>query len=264
MPIDFDQIIETAGSIAETILTPLASEIDASGKYPTEGLRALGDNGYWGLTIPSQHGGMGSNLLTTVKVIEKLAEACPSTAMCFKMHLEAINPIKELATEEQIEEFLKPIAKGKLFAGVAANEAGRGPGNLGALAIEDAAGNFALENCHKSFVTSAHFADIFSLIAKHDPATPDITSFLVSRNSSDTHITVESAWNGFGMRGNDSCSMTFSGSIPAAYLVGTVGGWRDVRPFHIPFVFLSYAGVYLGIASGAFRHVVSQINERYN
>ena len=136
MPIDFDQIIETAGSIAETILTPLASEIDASGKYPTEGLRALGDNGYWGLTIPSQHGGMGSNLLTTVKVIEKLAEACPSTAMCFKMHLEAINPIKELATEEQIEEFLKPIAKGKLFAGVAANEAGRGPGNLGALAIE--------------------------------------------------------------------------------------------------------------------------------
>ena len=264
MSINSVQIIENAKTIAETILRPLAADIDQSGNYPTEGLKALGDNGYWGLTISRQHGGLGSDLLTTVKVIEKLAEACPSTAMCFKMHLEAINPIKELATKEQINEFLRPIAAGELFAGVAANEAGRGPGNIASLAMQNTSGDFILENCHKSFVTSAHFADIFSLIAKHDPSTTDITSFLVRRNTPNSRITVDSTWNGFGMRGNDSCSMTFAGSIPASGLVGTIGGWKEIRPLHIPFVFLSYAGVYLGIASGAFREMVTQVTGRYS
>lgn len=257
-----EQLIEDAGAIAESVLRPLAENTDLLAKFPTEGLKALGDKGYWGLTISPNHGGLGSNLLTTVKVIEKLSEACPSTAMCFKMHLEAINPIKELATDEQVNQFLKPIAQGKLFAGVAANEAGRGPGNIASLAIQDASGNFILNNCQKSFVTSAHFADIFSVLAKHDPETPNITSFLINKKDPEIHATTDNTWDGFGMRGNDSCSMTFSGSIPESSLVGTIGGWRDIRPIHIPFVFLSYAAVYLGLASGAFRIMVNQIEER--
>ena len=259
-----NHIVENASSIATSVLLPLAKDIDLLGKYPTEGLKVLGDNGYWGLTIPKKFGGLGGNHLTTVQVIEKLAEACPSTAMCFKMHLEAINPIKEFATKEQANELLRPIAEGKLFAGVAANEPRRGPGNIASLAIQDESGNFRLENCHKSFVTSAHFADIFSLLAKHDPATSEISNFVVNKNNPSTSITVETTWNGFGMRGNDSCAVTFSGSIPKSNLVCAIGGWKDVRSIHVPFVFLSYAAVYLGIASGVFHCMTRAMKERYH
>ena len=261
---DSVDILKSAGAIAESVLAPSAEEIDRLATYPTDGLTLLGEQGFWGLTIAPEFGGLGANLLTTTQVIEKLAEACPSTAMCFKMHLEAINPMKELATKEQADLFLRPIAEGTLFAGVAANEPGRGPGNIASLAIQGQAGNFLLENCHKSFVTSAHFANIFSLLAKHDPETSDITSFLVNRETPDCLVTVENTWSGLGMRGNDSCAMTFSGSIPKSSLIDKVGGWRDIRSFHVPFVFITYAAVYLGIANGAFRHMIQGIRARHN
>ncbi len=61
----------------------------------------------------------------------------------------------------------------------------------------------------------------------------------------------------------DSCHVTFSGTIPKSNVVGNVGGMADMRRFHLPFVFLTYAAVYLGIAEGAFeearRHVAGRI-----
>ena len=41
-----------------------------------------------GMTVKPEHGGLGADILSVVIVVEALAQACASTSMCFKMHLE--------------------------------------------------------------------------------------------------------------------------------------------------------------------------------
>ena len=241
-----------ARRIAEEHLRPQAGQTDREARFPKTALRALADAGYWGLTIPKAYGGLEANLLTTVLVIEALARECASTAMCFKMHLEGLNPLAHLATPEQAQRFLIPIAQGKLFVGVAANEPGAGVGNIQALA-QQVEGGYQVERVRKAFVTSSHFADLFSFTARHEPDSPYPTRFIVER--SNITCDVEGQWDGLGMRGNDSCSVVFTGLVPNSNVIGEPGEPGRVRSIHVPFVYLTYAAVYLGIVKGAFGEV---------
>ena len=254
-----ENLVVEAQRIAKDDLRPRAGQTDREARFPEEGLRALADGGFWGLTIPKDHGGLGANILTTVHVIEALAQECASTAMCFKMHLEGLNPLGHLATPAQAERYLGPIAQGKLFVGVAANEPGAGVGNIQAMARQ-VEGGYQADEAHKAFVTSSHFADLFSFTARHDPDSPLTTRFIVERQ--EITCEVEGRWDGLGMRGNDSCSVTFTGFIPDSNVVGQPGDRQRIRSFHTPFVYLTYAAVYLGIAQGALEEVTRYVNQR--
>jgi isovaleryl-CoA dehydrogenase len=61
-------------------------------------------------------------LLTTCIVVEEIAQKCPSTAMCYKMHLEASEIVNRIPTPYQVEHFVKPLARGEAFATVAGGE----------------------------------------------------------------------------------------------------------------------------------------------
>ncbi len=79
---------ERARELAARELAPRAAETDRLGRYPTESLDALKREGLWGLRVPKEHGGLGEDMVTTCLIIEELSKKCPSTAMCYKMHLE--------------------------------------------------------------------------------------------------------------------------------------------------------------------------------
>jgi len=238
-------LVSKARQIAQEHLRPWAGQVDREARFPEAGLQELSKQRFWGLTVPEEHGGLGANLLTTVMVLEALAQECASTGMCFKMHLEGLNPLAHLTTPDQAQRFLRPIAEGKLFVGVAANEPGGGIQTV-AQRVE---GGYRVEAACKAFVTSSHFAHLFSFTARSDPATRDIMSFIVERDKMTCEV--EGAWDGLGMRGNDSCAVTFTGLIPEANVVASPAAWRQFRTLHIPFVYLTYAAVYLGIAQGA-------------
>ena len=69
----------------------------------------------------------GADLLTTCLIVEELSKHCPSTAMCYKMHLEAAEIICRIPTPYQVEHFVKPMAQGQVFTTIAGSESwGRG------------------------------------------------------------------------------------------------------------------------------------------
>ncbi|MSQ15063.1 MAG: acyl-CoA dehydrogenase [Dehalococcoidia bacterium] len=178
--------------------------------------------------------------------------------MCFKMHLEALNPLAHLATPNQAERFLRPIAQGQLFMSVAANEPATGrPMQSLARPVE---GGFLVDKAEKAFVTSSRNSHLFQFTANHEPEAASPTAFVVERDKME--CTVQGEWDGLGMRGNDSCHVTFSGTIPSANVVGELGGMAQIRRFHLPFVFLTYAAVYLGIAEGAFEEAKRHVTAR--
>jgi len=246
-----------AADLAQRELAPRAAETDRSGTFPSDGLDALKREGFWGLRVSRDHGGLGADLLSAVLVTEALAKRCASTSLCYKMHLEASELVARIGTPDQTERMVRPIVSGDALFTVAGSEAaGRG----GAFAQNNAMsqvipsnGGYRLENIRKSYVTSAGFATHhFFLCRIGKDATPDkVSALIVERDQIDWKI--DAPWDGLGMRGNNSCPVIFNGVVPKANLVGEEHAlMRDQARKFLPVVTATYAAVYLGVAAGAF------------
>jgi isovaleryl-CoA dehydrogenase len=246
-----------AADIAQRELAPRAAELDRTGTFPSEGLEILKKEGFWGLRVFREHGGLEEDLLTTVLVTEILAKRCASTSLCYKMHLEASELIARICTPEQADRLVRPIVSGNAFYTVAGSEtAGRGgafaPSNAmsAVIPIED---GYRIENIRKSYVTSAGFATHYFFLCRiGEEATPEqLSALIVERDKIDWKI--DEPWNGLGMRANNSCPVIFNGVVPKANLVGSEHTlMRDQGRTFLPVVTSTYAAVYLGVAAGAF------------
>ena len=160
-----------AAQLAEKELAPRAEETDRDSKYPQVQLNALRDAGLWGIRVSEEHGGMGADLLTTCLVVEELAKKCPTTSMCYKMHIEASEVINRIPTDYQVEKFIKPMAKGEVFTTVAGSETWKDGDNwtsTGELApITKVDGGYQIDGVRKSYVTSSQYANPLLFFNSH-------------------------------------------------------------------------------------------------
>ena len=103
----------------------------------------------------------GGNIVTAMLVTEALAKGCISTAMIYTMHQSTLPLMCSLANEEQVERFLKPIARGELFGAFAMSEPGSGNRiwHMDSHAVADV-DDFVIDS-FKSFCTSAGHADFY-------------------------------------------------------------------------------------------------------
>ena len=259
---------QLAADIAARELSPRAAETDRTGEYPRESLDALRREGLWGLRVSKEHGGLGADMLTTCLVVEELSKKCPSTAMCYKMHLEAAEIICRIPTTYQIEHFVEPMARGEVFSTVAGGES-QGEGDnwnsaQTASHVDKISGGYQINNVRKSYVTSAGEATHYQFACRVGADTPqsDRSALFVERDKIEWEI-VE-PWNGLGMRGNNSSPMKFNGFVPEENLLASEHTLqRDTGSFNRPVLTLTYAAAYLGIASGAYELACTELAHRF-
>src|SRR5574341_2032298 len=143
---------------------PRAAEYDRKAQFPQASLHALRDAGLWAIRVPQQYGGLGLDLVTTCLIVEEIAKQCPSTAMCYKMHLEAVEAISQIPTAYQRQRSIEPLLRGEAFA---AAPGGEPHGQTGddwtpvrqkVSTLPRVAGGFLLDHVRKSYVTSAGYA----------------------------------------------------------------------------------------------------------
>ena len=62
--------------------------------FPRRNLELLGEHGFLALTVPEEYGGLGENHVAYAMTCETIARyGCASTAMCYVMHMGAVNAI---------------------------------------------------------------------------------------------------------------------------------------------------------------------------
>jgi len=90
--------------ICEEKIRPLAAENDATLTFPRISLEALAPDGFLGLLLPKEWGGLGQNHVMYNVVTETLARyGDASCAMCYVMHIGAVEALKLRATPYLID-----------------------------------------------------------------------------------------------------------------------------------------------------------------
>lgn len=124
-----DQIIfrELAHKFAVAEIEPIATTIDNDDSIPPQLMRKIADLGFFGLMIPEEYGGLGSDLVTTAMVIEEFSKCSPALggllAVQFTLCPETIGV---LGNEEQKRRLLPPMATGEKIYGYSNTEASGG------------------------------------------------------------------------------------------------------------------------------------------
>lgn len=250
---------ERVADLASREIGPHAAECDAESKYPSESLEALRKAGLWALRAPQEYGGQGADLLTTCLVVEEISKKCPSTAMCFKMHLEATDILNLIPTPYQVEHFVKPLARGEVFASVAGSETSGTTGEdwrpsaAAPSTFPRANGRITIDNVRKSYVTSAGHATHYTMFCIIEGLHTQGPANLLVVESDKIEWEVVGEWNGLGMRGNGSAPMRFNGTVPEENMLGPDQSTATLWDKYLsPVLVLTYGAAYLGIAAGAY------------
>ena len=155
------ELVGAATKIAEEIKEQ-ATEVDQNAVFPQAAINKLAEQSFFGLCLPSECGGQGQPPAVFAGVVEQLAQACPSTAMIYVMHVTAAQAFVASKTLTGREKLLAEIAAGKHLTTLAFSERGSRSQFWAPVSQlrEDGNGAF-VTTASKSWVTSANHADSY-------------------------------------------------------------------------------------------------------
>jgi len=126
--------------------------------------RALADQGWTGLLVAEEHGGLGLGLVEMAAVAEEMGRACLPGAFLSTLFASAL--VERAGSEEQRAKYLEPVAAGELKATVALLEEGASwDADTVKLRATRDGGGFTLYG-RKLFVPDAGVADLIVCVAR--------------------------------------------------------------------------------------------------
>lgn len=214
---------ERLSRVIDEVIAPAARQVDREGKFPREGLNALGSAGILGLTVPAEHGGSGKGLAEAAVAVEQVARACGSTAMILMMHYAAV---AVLAAHGSFS-VLRDIAAGRHLSTLAFSEVGSRSHFWAPVGTADADGASVVLNARKSWVTSAGHADSYVWSSRPVAADGMMTLWLV--RSALPGLSIPASFDGLGLRGNGSSPVSAASvRIPGDARLGDDGAGLDI------------------------------------
>ena len=239
--------------LCETELRANAKRFDDELTFPRRNLEILGEHGFLALTVPEEYGGLGENHVAYSMVCETIARyGCASTAMCYVMHMGAVNAIMLRQTPELIDKYIRPLNSGKLGTlSYSDPETGSHfwyPISSGASRSN---GGYTVRK-KASWTTSGGFADFYVVQTTSPDFTgyDDLSVFVVDGD----HVKSQpSLWDALGLRGNQSGPIEIDGvEIPGEQLVGPTGDGATSNDESVdPWFLIGSSSVWNGLALGA-------------
>jgi alkylation response protein AidB-like acyl-CoA dehydrogenase len=261
IPQEMRDFRDTIRDIADGSIRTRAAEIDATGEYPHDIRKLLGEQDILGLPFPAEYGGTGTGTLMLQIGVEEIAKACASSALILMIQELGSLPISLFGSDEQKEKWLPRLATGEISPAFALSEpeAGSDPASMRTTAVRD--GDEWVINGQKNWITNAGIADYYVVFAKTDREQNRISAFIVEadRDGFDPGK-MESK---LGIKGSPTGQPSFADvRVPAENLIGDEGKGLSVALGTLERTRLGAAAQAVGIAQGATDYANEYAKER--
>jgi butyryl-CoA dehydrogenase len=219
-------VLKTAREFAQGEVLPKAAEIDREHRHPAELVKRMAELGFLGMAVPEQYGGAGLDHVSYALAMEEICRACASTGVIMSVNNSLVcDPIYRFGTEAQKQEWLTPLASGKLLGCFALSEpeAGSDAAAQKTTAEKQSDGTWLL-NGTKNWITNGPVADVCVLFTMNDRSLghKGITAFILPMKTKGVRVGPPD--DKLGIRGSKSSQIYLDDvRLPADALLGDVG-----------------------------------------
>ena len=214
--------------------------------------------------MPASAGGSALGPRAFAEINAILAEADPSVAMIYMMHVCATEVIVAGAKATKSPVFataLQDMSRGKHLTTLAFSEAGSRSHFWAPISRASRTAGGVQLNARKSWVTSAGFADsyVVTTLSSEAKGPTDSTLYLVPRSAPGLHVAAP--WDGLGLRATASSPMTLEAVEVGEdrRLTDEGGGFAAKLNIVLPWFNLASATVALGICRAAVGATVTHL-----
>jgi len=243
---------------------PIAAEIDAEHRFPTENVEKMGKLGMLGVPFPKEYGGSGGDQLSYAITVEELSRVCASTGVICSAHTSLCCwPIYNWGTEEQKRKYLPDLLSGKKLGAFGLTEPGAGTDAAGQQTKAVDMGDHWLINGSKVFITNGGYAETFVVMAMTDKSkgTKGISAFIIEKD--DEGFSIGKTEDKMGICASSTTELIMVNcKIPKDRILGNIGDGFKVAMSTLDGGRIGIASQALGIAQGALDVTVDYMKAR--
>lgn len=247
------EVRRTIRDFSEAEIKPTVAERDESGEFPAEIIKQLGELGFMGVNTPEHLGGSAMDAVTYAIVIEELSRVDPSVGVIVSVNNSLIcYGLEKYGTPAQQEQWLKPLAEGKILGAFCLTEPEAGSDAASIAMTADRQGDEYVLNGSKAFITNGLHADVYIVFAVTDKTkgAKGISAFILPSNLQGIERAPKE--KKMGIRSSDCCMITFEDvRIPASSLLGAEGKGFSVAMTALDSGRIGIAAQAVGLAQGA-------------
>ena len=218
-------ILGAVDKFLEKDVAPYVREFESEDKYPQAIADKLAELGMFGATISPEYGGLGIDIKTYSKIVERVSKVWMSVSGIFNSHLIMAAAVERFGNEEMKREYLPKFATGEIRGGIALTEpdAGTDLQGIRMRAVKD--GDDYVIDGTKTWITNSVQGLMLAVLVKTDPeASPPhrgMSLILVPKSAGFKASKLKK----LGYRGIDTGEVQFDGvRVPQSHLIGDVEG----------------------------------------
>jgi len=242
---------------------PHALEWDRSAEVPHTAIATLAENGFLGMAIPEEWGGVGYDGRTIAIVLEEIARVSAALAIMIAVHNSVgALPVFRFGSDTQRRRFLPRLVSRDLAAfSLSEPGAGSDAGAIAATAVRD--GDAYVLNGSKNWVTNGMRAGVFLIFARTEmvPGNNGLSAFIVERGTAG--LVLGKAEDKMGLRGSDTIGLSLENlRIPVEQRLGAEGDGFRIAMSMLDAGRIGVAAQALGVMRAAFGEAVRYSQER--
>ncbi|OYV88870.1 MAG: hypothetical protein B7Z68_12685 [Acidobacteria bacterium 21-70-11] len=223
-------------------LRPGAGARDASGEFPADIFRELGELGLLGMMTPEAYGGAGTETLAYLLAVEEIAH---------------------FGSEELKGRVLPPLARGEVLGGIMLTEPGAGSDLASLRTTYRRDGDRFLLSGSKVWITNAGIGAYFVVLATRDAAlgAKGISAFVLDARQQG--VLVQPREKKMGLRSSVTAAVILEdAAVPVANMLGSEGEGMKVALATLDHSRLGIAAQAIGVAQAALDEALTYAKQR--
>jgi acyl-CoA dehydrogenase len=254
---------EEVRAFAESTVRPYIPEMEESKAVQHELSRLIARQGWIGVTVGPEYGGMGLGHLAKTIIIEELSRVSAAMGAMAQASQLGVAKILHFGSDAQKKTWLPAVADGTCLPTIAVTEPDSGGHVLGMTASAVRDGDDYILNGQKVYVGNSHVGDLHGVVVRTGPGSNGLSAFLVESDRPGFSLGPHRA--AMGLHGFSFGELIFENCrVPASNLLGQEGdGLAVAYSSSVLYGRPNLTAVSLGIHQALMEETLSFVSERH-